>query len=244
MRQLSVFALMLVALVSGLSCGPSVESKAPGISKADPMAAGDTASGEAVPGEKVLVTFETSQGKIVLELYPEWSPLGVQRVQELVEAGFYDECRFFRVVPDFMVQFGINGNPEMNAKWADKNLRDEPVKVSNRPGYVTFAKTGAPNSRSTQLFINYGDNAGLDRQGFSPIGKVVEGMDIALKINAQYGESPDQGQMKYDGNAYLQAQFPKLDYIVKASIGRVAASPLDQPAAGDTAKPEGSESEK
>ena len=241
MRQLSVFALVLVALVSGLSCGPTTETKAPGVSTADPLAAG----GDAAPGEKVLVTFETSKGKVVLELYPEWSPLGVQRVQDLVKDGFFDECRFFRVLPGFMVQFGINGNPEKNAKWADNNLRDEPVKVSNLPGYVTFAKAG-PNSRSTQLFINYGDNSRLDRDGFSPVGKVIEGMDVVESINAQYGERPDQGQMKYDGNAYLQAQFPKLDYIVKASLGNVGVTEPAQatdkaeekPIEGDAAKPD------
>lgn len=202
---------------------------------ADPLASGDAA-----PSEKVLVTFETSQGNVVLELYPEWSPLGVQRVQELVKDGFYDECRFFRVVPGFMVQFGINGNPELNAKWADNNLRDEPVKVSNRTGYVTFAKTEDPNSRSTQLFIGYKDNSFLDGKGFSPIGKVVEGMNVVDKINAQYGEQPDQNRMKYDGNAYLQSQFPKLDYIIKARIGDAAATEVAQPGdKGDVKSVEG-----
>lgn len=226
MRQLSVFALMVLALVSGLSCGTSVETKTPGISMAEPAEVGD-----ATPTEKVVVTFETSKGNVVLELYPEWSPLGVQRVQELVKDGFFDECRFFRVLPGFMVQFGINGNPEMNAKWADRNLRDEPVKASNLRGCVTFAKAG-PNSRSTQLFISYGDNSRLDADGFSPVGKVIAGMDVVEKINSQYGERPDQGRMKYDGNAYLQAQFPNLDYIVKASIGDVAVSEPAGPDAG------------
>ena len=166
--------------------------------------------------------------------------IGVQRVQELVKDGFYDECRFFRVVPGFMVQFGINGNPELNAKWADNNLRDEPVKVSNRTGYVTFAKTNDPNSRSTQLFIGYKDNSFLDGKGFSPIGKVVEGMNVVDKINAQYGEQPDQNRMKYDGNAYLQSQFPKLDYIIKARISDAATTEVAQPGdKGDVKSVEG-----
>lgn len=165
-----------------------------------------------------LVRLETSKGDIVIEVHPEWAPRGARRFRELVEAGFYDECRFFRVVKGFMVQVGMNGDPDFNAQWSKKKLRDDPVIQSNKPGFVTFAKTGAPDSRTTQFFINYGNNSALDRQGFAPFGKVIEGMDIAQAIESRYGEEPQQDKIERKGNAYLKNEFPKLDYIVKATI--------------------------
>lgn len=165
-----------------------------------------------------LVRLETSKGDIVIEVHPEWAPRGARRFRELVEAGFYDECRFFRIVKGFMVQVGMNGDPDFNAQWSKKKLRDDPVIQSNKPGFVTFAKTGAPDSRTTQFFINYGNNSALDRQGFAPFGKVIEGMDIALALESRYGEEPQQDKIERKGNTYLKNEFPKLDYIVKASI--------------------------
>lgn len=165
-----------------------------------------------------LVRLETSKGDIVIEVHPEWAPRGARRFRELVEAGFYDECRFFRVVKGFMVQVGMNGDPDFNAQWSKKKLRDDPVIQSNKPGFVTFAKTGAPDSRTTQFFINYGNNSALDRQGFAPFGKVIEGMDIALALESRYGEEPQQDKIERKGNAYLKNEFPKLDYIVQATI--------------------------
>lgn len=162
------------------------------------------------------VRFETSTGDFVVLVHRDWAPLGAQRFYELVKSGFYDECRFFRVVSGFMVQFGINGDPATQQSW-EKNLRDDPAKESNRRGYMTFATSG-PNSRTTQVFINFVDNSFLDSQGFSPFGEVIEGMDNVDKINAEYGESPDQGQINSGGNAYLKSQFPKLDYVKKATI--------------------------
>ena len=165
-----------------------------------------------------LVRLETSKGDIVIEVHPEWAPRGARRFRELVEVGFYDECRFFRIVEGFMVQVGINGDPDFNAEWSKKKLRDDPVIQSNKPGFVTFAKTNDPNSRTTQFFINYGKNSALDRQGFSPFGKVIEGMDVAEALDRRYGEEPRQDRIESKGNAYLKSEFPKLDYIVKATI--------------------------
>ena len=164
------------------------------------------------------VKFETTAGDFVVDVTRDWAPKGADRFYEAVKAGFYNDCRFFRVVPNFMVQFGINGNPEVQQKWRTANIADDPVKKSNTRGMITFATSG-PNSRTTQVFINYKDNSFLDRQGFAPFGKVSdEGMKVVDKINAEYGEKPDQGSIQRQGNEYLKENFPKLDYIKKAAI--------------------------
>ena len=162
------------------------------------------------------VKFETTAGDFVVLVHRDWAPLGAGRFYELVKSGFYDDCRFFRVVSGFMVQFGINGNPSTQQSW-ERSLKDDPAKESNRRGYMTFATSGR-DSRTTQVFINFVDNAFLDSQGFSPFGEVIEGMDNVDKINAEYGESPEQGQINSSGNTYLNAQFPALDYIRKATV--------------------------
>jgi len=163
--------------------------------------------------------FELGNGQhVVIEVHRAWSPNGADRFYNLVKSGFYDEARFFRVVPGFMVQFGINGDPAVSAQLRTATIADDPVKQSNRRGYVTFAKTGAPNSRTTQLFINYGDNSFLDSQGFSPFGLVTSGMETVDAIYSADRERPDQGQIQVKGNAYLNQMFPKLDYIKKATI--------------------------
>jgi peptidyl-prolyl cis-trans isomerase A (cyclophilin A) len=167
--------------------------------------------------------FETSKGPFVIEVHRDWAPLGADRFYNLVKNGFYDDCRFFRVVDGFMVQIGMNGNPAIQSAWTSARLQDDPVKQSNKKGYVTFAHAG-PNSRTTQFFINFGDNAMLDKQGFPPIGQVVSGMDIVEKLYSGYGDGPprgrgpSQGQITAEGNAYLVKDFPKLDYVKKATI--------------------------
>ena len=161
--------------------------------------------------------FETSKGDFVIEVHREWAPLGADRFYNLVQGGYYDDCRFFRVLKGFMAQFGINGDPKVQSAWVSAKIQDDPVKGSNKRGFVTYAMAG-PNTRTTQLFINFGNNARLDSQGFSPFGEVVTGMEIVDAINNEYGETPDQGRIQSEGNAYLTKSFPKLDYIKKASI--------------------------
>jgi len=157
-------------------------------------------------------------------VHEDWAPIGAARFKELVEEKFYDDTRFFRVLPTFMVQFGLNGNPDVSSTWRSKTIKDEPVKVSNKPGYITFAKTGAPNSRTTQLFINYVDNGRLDGMGFAPFGEVEgDGMSVVKEIY-NCGEKPNQGTIQSQGNAYLDKSFPELSKIVKATVLPTAAA--------------------
>src|SRR5262245_25460324 len=157
------------------------------------------------------VNVDSSKGTFIIQVTRDWAPLGADRFYNLVKNGFYDDARFFRVVPNFMVQFGMNANPAVTSAWRSATLKDDPVKQSNKTGYVTFAKTSAPNSRGTQVFINYKDNGFLDSQGFAPFGQVISGMDVVTKINAEYAEKPDQGEITSSGNAYLMKNFPRLD---------------------------------
>jgi peptidyl-prolyl cis-trans isomerase A (cyclophilin A) len=162
--------------------------------------------------------FDTSAGNFVITVHRTWAPNGADRFYNLVKNGFYDETRFFRVVPNFMVQFGINGEPAVAAAWQNANLKDDPGgKQSNKKGYVTFATRGK-DTRTTQVFINFKDNGFLDAQGFTPFGEVTSGMDVVEKITDQYGEKPNQGSIQQQGNTYLKAQFPKLDYVKKATV--------------------------
>jgi peptidyl-prolyl cis-trans isomerase A (cyclophilin A) len=163
------------------------------------------------------VRLDTSAGPVVIQVTRDWAPLGADRFYNLVKNGFYDNVRFFRVIPGFMAQGGMNGDPAIQRVWGRANFNDDPVKQSNKRGYVTFAKTGAPNSRSTQFFINYGDNANLDPQGFAPFGQVISGMEAVDKFEA-YKNVPDQGMITAEGNAYLQRDYPKLTVIKKATI--------------------------
>ena len=163
------------------------------------------------------VKFETTKGDFVVEVTRAWAPNGADRFYNLVRNGFYDEARFFRVIEGFMAQFGINGDPQVSARWRGASIPDDPVKQSNLRGYVTYAK-GGPNSRTTQMFINFGNNARLDADGFPPIGRVVQGMEVVDQIYTGYGEQPNQGRIQMQGNAYLTQSFPNLDYIKKASV--------------------------
>jgi len=165
------------------------------------------------------VRLDTSAGPVVIQVTRDWAPLGADRFYNLVKNGFYDGVRFFRVIPGFMAQGGMSGDPAIQKLWGRNNFPDDPVKQSNKRGYVTFAKTSAPNSRSTQIFINYGDNSSLDAQGFAPFGQVVSGMEVVDKFES-YGRNnvPDQGLISAEGNAYLQRDYPKLTFIKKATI--------------------------
>jgi cyclophilin family peptidyl-prolyl cis-trans isomerase len=172
----------------------------------------------AAPEGPFSVEFDTTAGSFVVDVTPTWSPRGAARFRELVETQFYDDCRFFRVVPGFVVQFGMHGDPTTHAMWSSRTIADDPVVESNLRGTITFAMSAAPNSRSTQLFINYVDNTFLDDQGFSPFGVVRTGLDNIDGINAEYGEDPDQASIASEGNTYLDASFPNLDYIRTARI--------------------------
>jgi peptidyl-prolyl cis-trans isomerase A (cyclophilin A) len=161
--------------------------------------------------------FDTSKGPFVVEVHRDWAPLGADRFYELTAAGFYNQNRFFRVVPNFVVQWGIQGDPVMQLNWRAKTIADDPVRQTNHRGYLTFATSG-PNTRTTQLFINLADNPALDAQGFAPFGQVISGLSVVEGLYSGYGEKPDQNQIQVQGNAYLQSQFPRLDYIAAAKI--------------------------
>lgn len=170
------------------------------------------------------VRLSTTKGDVLILVHRDWSPLGADRFYELTKLGFFDGDRFFRALPGFIVQWGMNGDPKLNKQWSDASIRDDPPKVSNKIGTVTFAKTGEPDSRSTQLFVNLADNSKLDAQGFTPFGEVIQGLDNIANVYAGYGEGapagsgPDQGSIASSGNSYLEEHFPKLDYIKTARI--------------------------
>mmetsp|Transcript_155479 Transcript_155479/g.282767 ORF Transcript_155479/g.282767 Transcript_155479/m.282767 type:complete len:215 (-) Transcript_155479:96-740(-) len=154
-----------------------------------------------------------SQSSFTVRVHPDWAPEGAKRFQDIVGSGILSDARFFRVVPGFMVQFGIPGKPDVAKEWEQKNIPDDPVKETNGRGMMTFATAG-PNTRTTQMFINYGNNDFLDGQGFSPFAEVLDnGMDVVDKIQSKYREQPNQGAIQNQGNAYLTAEFPELSFI-------------------------------
>jgi len=207
---------LLIALVSALAVATlAVPASAQNLS--NPAALRE----QAPPVYKA--KFDTTKGVFVIEVQRDWAPNGADRFYNLVKNGFYDNVRFFRVISGFMVQFGIHGDPKVSAPWREAQLKDDPVKQSNKRGYITYAMAG-PNTRTSQVFINFGDNASLDSQGFSPFGRVVTGMEVVDKLNAEYGEGAprgrghDQSRMQMEGNAYLTKDFGRLDYVKKATI--------------------------
>jgi peptidyl-prolyl cis-trans isomerase A (cyclophilin A) len=169
------------------------------------------------------VRFETTDGDFVVEARRDWAPAGVDRFYNLVRNGFYDGAAFFRIVPDFVVQFGLSGDPRVAAAWRAQMIPDDPVREANTRGRLTFAMSG-PGTRTTQLFINLGDNRRLDAMGFAPLGEVVEGMEVVQRLHAGYGEGPpmgrgpDQGRIMTEGDAYLKQSFAQLDYVKRATI--------------------------
>src|SRR6266481_7317481 len=172
--------------------------------------------------ETFQVKFTTTRGDFLVTVNRSWAPIGADRFYNLVKHHFYDNASFFRVVPGFVVQFGINAYPPVSAAWEKANIQDEPVTQTNKRGYLTYAKTSMPNTRSTQIFINLKDNAGLDRQGFSPFGYVdAQGMKVVDMFYDQYGDStpPDyQDLIGKQGKAYLDKNWPKLDSIKTATL--------------------------
>jgi peptidyl-prolyl cis-trans isomerase A (cyclophilin A) len=237
MSARSLTAIVLAAALT-VAAAPlaAQKSKAPAKKRPAAPAAGETLSPAAkaklknpaalkdVAPATYRALFDTSQGPFVIEVHRDWAPKGADRFYNLVKYGFFDGCRFFRAIRGFMVQFGINGDPQVQAPWRAANLTDDPVKQSNRRGMLSFATAGA-NTRTTQVFINFSNNTNLDGQGFSPFGQVVTGMEVVDKINTEYGDQPEQPKIQQQGNAYLNRQFPRLDYIKKATIQAGAAAP-------------------
>ena len=169
--------------------------------------------------------FDTSKGVFVVAVTREWAPLAADRFYNLVKNGFYDDSRFFRVISGFMAQWGLHADASVQSAWRTANLKDEPVKKSNTRGFVSFTRESSPNSSYTMIFINYKDNSYLDADGFAPFGEVVSGMDVADQLYSGYGRQnvPDQRRIVRDGNAYLQAEYPMLDFVKTATIEPGAA---------------------
>lgn len=172
--------------------------------------------------EEFTVKLETTKGDVFIDVHRSWAPKGADRIYNLVKIGYYDDVAFFRVINGFMAQVGISGDPKVNSVWRNARIKDDPVEQSNTRGMVSFAMAG-PNTRTTQFFINFGNNSRLDGMGFAPFGK-VRNMDVVDKIYDGYGEGaprgkgPSQGKLQMEGNKYLKAEFPKLDWIKKATI--------------------------
>jgi peptidyl-prolyl cis-trans isomerase A (cyclophilin A) len=175
-------------------------------------------------------TFDTTKGTFVVQVTRAWAPFGADRFYNLVKHGFFNGDPFFRVVPGFVVQFGLTGNKEVNHAWENASIKDDKVTQSNVPGMLVFAATSQPNSRSTQLFINLGNNSSsLDPQGFAPFGKIISGMDVVQGIYSGYGEQPDQGRITDEGGAYFLKAFPKMDLIKTATVTSPAPTPAHSP---------------
>ena len=213
----TVFGLFAVTILC-LGCGAGGDGATVQVNEEALMDPDSPDMKQTAPAE-FRAKFETSAGDFVVDVKRELSPNGVDRFYNLVRTGYYNEQRFFRVLPGFVVQWGMHGNPEVTTKWHNATIPDDPVVGSNTPGTITFAKTNMPNSRTTQLFINLGDNGkNLDGQGFSAFGSITEGMEAVQAINAEYGQNPNQQRIGEKGNKYLNKLFPKLDYIKSAYI--------------------------
>jgi len=169
------------------------------------------------------VKFVTTKGDFVVQVNRAWAPIGADRFYNLVKHGFFTGAPFFRVVPNFIIQFGLTPDPAVNRAWQNASIKDDPVTQSNKPGYIVFATAG-PNTRTTQLFINFAANTFLDNQGFAPFGQVTEGMDVVKNLYSGYGERPDQGAITSQGKAYIEKNFPNIDSIKSATVVPEAGS--------------------
>jgi len=190
-----------------------------------PAACGTTTARNKPAPAEYKVLLQTTKGDVVILVHRDWSPLGADQFYALVKAGYYNDNAFFRALKGYIVQWGVNGDPKVTAHWNQHPIKDDPPKVPNKTGSVVFAKSSAPDSRTTHVFINLADNTGnLDAQGFTPFGEVIQGLENVNNIYTEYGDGPpdgqgpDQGELNDNGNAYLKAKFPQLDYIIKATI--------------------------
>jgi peptidyl-prolyl cis-trans isomerase A (cyclophilin A) len=201
-QRLTVAALCVSFLAS--ACGGDSDSGRPSTSVG------------AAP-DSFRVAFETTRGSFAVDVIRAWSPHGADRLHELIGAGYFTDVAFFRVLPGFIAQFGMHGDPAVNRRWEDKSIPDDPVRGTNARGTLVFATAG-PNTRANQLFINLRDNRSLDADGFSPIGRVVEGMSVVDSLFDGYGEGPVQSRIARQGNRYLKLEFPQLDYVKSARM--------------------------
>jgi peptidyl-prolyl cis-trans isomerase A (cyclophilin A) len=239
---MKIFSIIII-VTCGIALGqtksgapPAAKSAAPAAKKAAAPAPGapdllkpNTLKAKAPEVYKVKLT--TTKGDVIIQVNRAWAPIGADRFYNLVKSGFYKDAAFFRIVPRFVAQFGIPARPDVAAAWDHAYIVDDRVTQSNKRGTLTFATAG-PNTRTTQIFINFSDNAALDSQGFAPFGVVTDGMETAVdKFFAGYGESPDQGRITAFGKAYLDKSFPNLDRIVSAVI-----MPADAPTPAADAK--------
>jgi cyclophilin family peptidyl-prolyl cis-trans isomerase len=203
---------------SARGASPNAAATGAAVDSVNPLLKGPAATPVRSP-EVYRVAFTTSAGVFTIEAQRSLSPLGADRFYEMVQANYFNGTRFFRVVPGFVAQFGMHGDPAVNDVWRERTIADEPRKASNARGPIVFATTPEPDSRTNQFFLNLVDNAEkLDGRGFAPFGRVVEGMEVVDKLNSEYGETVNQGRLASKGNAYLRSWFPALDSIVSVRV--------------------------
>ena len=262
MNRTQIFFLAAAVITSAVTSSGCVAQSGSGSRQAVPNQAGSMAfnlPADAHPGlkdpsqaqfkapEQFFAKFETTKGDIVMEVNRDWAPNGADRFYSMVKVGFFKNVAIFRAVDDFMLQFGIHGVPEVANAWKKASIKDDaPAGKSNVPGTIAFAQTGAPNSRSSQMFINLGSNSFLDQgrnggAGFYPFGQIVQGKNVITKINTEYGENQGnvQGEFINGGNAYIEKKFPRIDYIKNVTIvpnPATAGSGMKAPAAGSGMK--------
>ena len=221
--NLILWAALIPALLVLGAC-ESARKEQPAAPSSQPALNNPSALNEQAP-DVYWAKFDTTKGMVVIKVTRDWAPIGADRFYNLVKNGFYNDASFFRMIPGFIVQFGISADPKVSSVWHDADIQDDPVKHSNVAGTITFATAG-PNTRTTQVFINLANNQRLDSQGFAPFGEVTEGMDVAQSFYSGYGEGapmgngPDQQLLQSQGEAYLAANFPKLDHIKTATIAQ------------------------
>ncbi len=226
MKHLATLAargLAAMILTATIACGGADDTDS-GADLANPLMNPNAPELNETAPDMYTAVFETSEGTFAIEVHREWAPNGADRFYNLVNNGYYDEARFFRVIDGFMAQFGMHADPLVNAQWTNKPIQDDQVTQSNTRGMVTFAARGQPNSRTTQVFVNFGDNSNLDEMGFAPFGEVVEGMEVVDALYGGYGEGAPRGSGPYQqniaaaGNEYLNENFPELSYVISTSI--------------------------
>lgn len=213
MKMFTITLLAAAALAFGQA--PASQKAAPKAAPAPSLLNPNSLRAKAP--ETFKVKFTTTKGDVVMQVNRSWAPRGADRFYNLVKNGFFTNAAFFRVLPRFVAQFGISARPDVAAAWENAKIPDDPVTQSNKRGTLCFATAG-PNTRTTQIFINYSDNASLDTQGFAPFAVITEGMEVVDKFFSGYGESPDQGQITAKGKAYLDQKFPNLDRIITAMV--------------------------